>query len=146
MKLAALYHEHAVFAFPSTFEGQPLVLLEAAASGLAIATTRTCGMKDFVSDGQNGLLVEVGDAEGFARAVSRLVESAGLAAELGRAAREIFANVYIGSGPPSSFWRPPKPLPAVQPGESNHVGRGESLCPLVHRIGRAGNADEGRRT
>ena len=88
VKLAALYREHAVFAFPSTFEGQPLVLLEAAASGLAIATTRTCGMKDFVSDGQNGLLVEVGDAEGFARAVSRLVESPGLAAELGRAARE----------------------------------------------------------
>jgi glycosyltransferase involved in cell wall biosynthesis len=87
-KLAALYREHAVFAFPSTFEGQPLALLEAAACGLAIATTRTCGMKDFVNDGQNGLLVDVGDADAFARAVFRLVESPELARILGQAARE----------------------------------------------------------
>src|SRR5262249_52551762 len=40
--LSAVYREHAIFAFPTTFEGQPLVLLEAAASGLAIVTTKTC--------------------------------------------------------------------------------------------------------
>jgi glycosyltransferase involved in cell wall biosynthesis len=87
-KLAALYREHSVFAFPSTFEGQPLALLEAAASGLAITTTRTCGMKDFISDGENGLLVAVGDGDAFARAVCLLIESPELARKLGHAARE----------------------------------------------------------
>ena len=82
-RLADLYHEHAIFAFPSTFEGQPLVLLEAAAAGLAIVTTRTCGMRDFVRHGENGLLCEIGDAAGFAAAVNRLVADHGLRAALG---------------------------------------------------------------
>jgi glycosyltransferase involved in cell wall biosynthesis len=86
-ELAALYRSHAVFAFPSTFEGLPLVLLEAAAGGLGIVTTRTCGMKDFVADGRNGLLVDVGDAAGFAAALARLVDDPGLADRLGRAAQ-----------------------------------------------------------
>jgi glycosyltransferase involved in cell wall biosynthesis len=86
--LAALYGSHAVFAFPSTFEGLPLAVLEAAAAGLGIVTTRTCGMKDFVEDGVNGLLVGVGDTAAFATALDRLVGDPGLAARLGGAARE----------------------------------------------------------
>ncbi len=86
--LAALYRSHAVFAFPSTFEGLPLAILEAAAAGLAIVTTRTCGMRDVIMDGKNGLLVPVGDTAGFTAALERVVTDPGLADRLGRAARE----------------------------------------------------------
>ncbi|MDB5311167.1 MAG: hypothetical protein JWO38_5369 [Gemmataceae bacterium] len=86
--LAALYREHAVFAFPSTFEGLPLALLEAAASGLVIVTTGVCGMADTITDGANGLLVPVGDVPALTAVLDRVVADPGLADRLGRAARE----------------------------------------------------------
>ena len=87
-ELEELYLSHAVFAFPSTFEGLPLAVLEAAAAGLGIVTTGTCGMKDFVEDGVNGLLVPVGDAAGLTAALARVTDDPALADRLGRAARE----------------------------------------------------------
>jgi glycosyltransferase involved in cell wall biosynthesis len=86
--LADLYLAHAVFAFPSTFEGLPLAVLEAAAAGLAVVTTGVCGMKDTICDGRTGLLVPVGDPGQLAAALERLVADPGLASRLGGAARE----------------------------------------------------------
>jgi glycosyltransferase involved in cell wall biosynthesis len=118
-ELAALYREHAVFAFPSTFEGQPLVLLEAAAAGLAIVTTRTCGMRDFVTDGATGLLVEVGDTAGFTRALSLLVGSLELSSRLGEAAREA-ARPYTWSRSAEQF--------LAGAAAAAGAGRGRVLC------------------
>jgi glycosyltransferase involved in cell wall biosynthesis len=87
-ELAALYHAHAVFVFPSTFEGLPLAVLEAAAAGLGVVTTGVCGMKDTIADGRTGLIVPVGDPARLAAATHRLVADPELAAGLGRAARE----------------------------------------------------------
>lgn len=86
--LAALFRAHEVFVFPSVFEGMPLVILEAAAAGLAIVTTPVCGMRDLVRDGENGLLVPVGVPQDLAAAVGRLVDAPGEARRLGSAARE----------------------------------------------------------
>ena len=86
--LADLYHSHAIFAFPSTFEGLPLVILEAAAAGLAIVTTSVCGMKDTIQDGKTGILVPVGNPNLLTSALDRLVTDPDLATRLGRAARE----------------------------------------------------------
>jgi len=86
--LEALYRSHAIFAFPSTFEGLPLVILEAAAAGLAIVTTRTCGMRDFVRDGQNGLLLDVGDFAALTQHLERLLTDSELTTRLAQAAQE----------------------------------------------------------
>jgi glycosyltransferase involved in cell wall biosynthesis len=86
--LAELYRSHAVFAFPSTFEGLPLVILEAAAAGLAIVTTSVCGMKDMIQNGQNGLLVRVGESVQLTAALDQLVGNPELVARLGRSARD----------------------------------------------------------
>lgn len=67
--LAAECRAHVVFVLPSMFEGQPLSMFEAAAAEMAIVTTKICGMKDFIRDGENGRLVPVGDPEALERAL-----------------------------------------------------------------------------
>ena len=87
-EMPALYARHDIFAFPSLFEGLPIVLLEAMAAGMPVVTTETCGMKDVVEDDYNGLLVKPADSQAFADAVEKLADSADLRARLGRAACE----------------------------------------------------------
>ncbi len=81
------YRRHAIYLLPSVFEGQPLTMLEAAASGLALVCTDTCGMKDFIRHGENGLLAAVGDQVGLGDAVTRLLRDPSLTARLGREAQ-----------------------------------------------------------
>jgi glycosyltransferase involved in cell wall biosynthesis len=87
-ELIAVYQRHSVFVLPSMFEGQPLVMSEAAASGLAVVTTSCCGMLDFIRDGENGLLVQPGDATALAGALDRLFRDDALTARLAVAGRE----------------------------------------------------------
>ena len=86
--MPALYARHDIFAFPSLFEGLPIVLLEAMAAGMAVVTTETCGMKDVVENEYNGLLVKPADTAAFVAATERLIHSAELRARLGLAAQE----------------------------------------------------------
>lgn len=85
--LTDLYRRHSVFVLPSYFEGQPLVMIEAAAFGMAIVTTGICGMADFIHDGQNGLLVKVGDPKDLECKLESVVTDQCLARRLGDAAR-----------------------------------------------------------
>ena len=74
--------------FPSLFEGLPIVLLEAMASGMAVVTTETCGMKDVIEDGHNGLLVKPAHTGDLVAALERLIATPELGTRLGQAARE----------------------------------------------------------
>ena len=85
--LIDLYRRHSVFILPSYFEGQPLVMIEAAAFGMAIVTTSICGMADFIKDGQNGLLVKVGDSKALEIKMENLIKDSRFARQLGEAAR-----------------------------------------------------------
>ena len=83
-----LYAQHDIFVLPSLVEGMPLVLLEAMASGLAVATTESSGMTDLVEDGHDGLLTIPGDADSLAVALSTLYGNSQLRHKLGCAAQE----------------------------------------------------------
>ncbi len=85
--LIRLYASHAVFALPSYFEGHPLVLVEAAAQGLAVVGTAIGGIGDFLSDGEDGLVVPVSAPVRLAAALDRLVSDADLRARFGGALR-----------------------------------------------------------
>jgi glycosyltransferase involved in cell wall biosynthesis len=87
-ELIPLYRDHSIFVLPSYFEGQPLAMIEAAAMGLAIVTTNTCGMKDFIVDGHNGVLVPWGDPDALADALLELSSQPGRMGELGANARK----------------------------------------------------------
>jgi len=68
-------------------EGLPRVLLEGGAVGLPLVATDAPGCRDVIEHGVNGLLVRIGDAEGLAEAVLRLVDDPELRRRLGDAAR-----------------------------------------------------------
>lgn len=86
-ELIHIYRSHSILVLPSYFEGQPLVLMEAAAMGLALLTTSVCGMRDFVHDRSNGLLVDAGDEDALAARLDDLVRDPTLVRTLGAAAR-----------------------------------------------------------
>jgi glycosyltransferase involved in cell wall biosynthesis len=87
-EMPEVYAGHDLFVFPSLFEGLPIVLLEAMAAGLAVVTTETCGMKDVIEDGHNGLLVKPAHVGDLVAALERLIASPALAARLGEAAQD----------------------------------------------------------
>ena len=77
-----------VLVLASHAEGQPLVVLEAMARGLAVVATSVGGVPELVDDGRTGLLVPPRDPDALAAALRRVLDDAGLRARLGAAARE----------------------------------------------------------
>lgn len=82
-----IYENHDVFIFPSLFESMSLVVPEAMASGMAVVTTRACGMQDIIEHGREGLLAAPRDSRQLASHVNRLLKEPGLAQKLGQAAQ-----------------------------------------------------------
>lgn len=71
------------------YEGFPMVLLEAYASGVPVIASRIGSLEELVHDGVTGYLFDPGDPRGLADAVNKLVHS-GNPGAFGRAARRIF--------------------------------------------------------
>ena len=70
-----------------------MAVLEADAAGLPVVGTYHAGIQDVVPHGDTGFWVEEGDIEVMAAYMIRLANDSGLAAALGRRAREhICAN------------------------------------------------------
>ena len=74
-----------VFALPSRWEGQPLILQEALRAGRPIVASDVGGVRDLTGD-DSALLVDPGDPAAFADAVLSVLDDAGLAARLSKAA------------------------------------------------------------
>ncbi len=49
-----------IFVYPSYHEGMPMAVIEAMASGLPVIATRTGGLPDLVTHGENGILTPAG--------------------------------------------------------------------------------------
>jgi glycosyltransferase involved in cell wall biosynthesis len=88
----SIYAEAHVFALPSYFEGQPLTLLQAMESGRCVISTRCCGQKDIIRDGENGFLVEPGDAGTLAARIITALGDAQLRRSVGARAKADMKN------------------------------------------------------
>jgi glycosyltransferase involved in cell wall biosynthesis len=86
-RLPELYAAADVVLLSSSFDNSPNAVLEAGACERPVVATRVGGVPRYVADGENGLLVEGGDAAGFARATLRLLGDPDLRAAMGRAGR-----------------------------------------------------------
>jgi glycosyltransferase involved in cell wall biosynthesis len=97
-----VYRAADVVLLPSTHgENLPTVLIEASATGCAIAASRIGGIPDIVLDGTTGLLFEPGSTDGLADAVCRLLGDADLrrrmsSAASDRARTEFSASAWLG--------------------------------------------------
>jgi glycosyltransferase involved in cell wall biosynthesis len=67
-------HRAHVYLLSSDWEGLPVSILEAMGAGLPVIATRAGGVVDIVRAGENGLLVDVGDENGFCDAMRYLAD------------------------------------------------------------------------
>ena len=87
-ELAATVRTSHVLAVPSRYEGFGIVYLEGMSFGLPAIASRAGGATDIVSDGETGFLIDPGDSQAVARAVTELATDTDRLVALGRAARQ----------------------------------------------------------
>ena len=92
--IARWYRAADVFCLPSTYEGQPVAILEAMAYGLPVVATSVAGIPETVVDGETGYVVEPEDAAALTAALARLAGDDVLRARLAAASRQRFVELY----------------------------------------------------
>ena len=98
-KLKDLYQGADLFIMPNIpvpgdMEGFGIVMLEAAINGLPTVAARLEGIKEVITDGQNGWFVETGDVQGYLDRILRLTNNRADLASLSLSAREHVASTF----------------------------------------------------
>ena len=78
-----------VYVLPSYREGMPRSVLEAMATGRPIVTTDAPGCRETVREGENGMLVPVGNVEALTTALRAMATDSGRLAAMGEASRRL---------------------------------------------------------
>jgi len=74
-KAREIYNKCKIWLLMSKSEGLPGPVLEAMACGAAVISTDNLGSKEIIQDGKNGLLVPVGDIDGFMAKIDFLLKN-----------------------------------------------------------------------
>ncbi len=85
--MRTVYPDVDILVQSSVNEGTPVSVIEAMASGCCVVATRAGGTVDVVLDHENGLLVQVGDAEALACGILSVVENPTMRQQLGERAK-----------------------------------------------------------
>jgi glycosyltransferase involved in cell wall biosynthesis len=72
---------------PSEHEGYGITVIEAALCGVPAIVARSGALPEIVESDRSGLVVEVGDVDALARAMTRLAQEPARAHQLGEGAR-----------------------------------------------------------
>ena len=83
------YHAADIFSIMSAFEGQSIVALQAAASGLPILAANASALPEICRDHENGFLVDTYDAKTLAARMDELVHNKKMLEEFGAESRKI---------------------------------------------------------
>jgi glycosyltransferase involved in cell wall biosynthesis len=86
-RLPSLYAASDIVLLSSSFDNSPNCVLEANACERPVVATRVGGVPRYLTDGENGLLAEGGDVDGFARAVLDLLDRPERRRQMGEAGR-----------------------------------------------------------
>ncbi|OWV93284.1 glycosyltransferase [Rhizobium sp. R72] len=83
-----------IFVMPSNHEPLGNVILEAWAQGKPVVSSHSEGPSWFMRDGDNGLLVDIGNTDGFSQAIERLIDNPVLAAKVAAGGRETLMKQF----------------------------------------------------
>jgi glycosyltransferase involved in cell wall biosynthesis len=83
-----------VFVSPTEKDAFPLSIVEAMACGLTVISTRVGGIREIITDGQNGVLIDARDAQQLYDAIRIAIADPARAACIGRAAAEMVQQKY----------------------------------------------------
>lgn len=92
--MPAVYKAMDVCVLASLREPFGRIVIEAMAAGCAVVATRSGGPQEIITDGENGLLVEPGDVEGMAKAVTDLLQDVEKRTALAESGRELVETSY----------------------------------------------------
>lgn len=93
-ELVELYLSTNAFILPSTWEGMPLTLLEAWATGLPVITTKVGGIPQICTNEENSLMVEPRNSRELADAMLRIINEKNLGEKLGNNGRKLVEERY----------------------------------------------------
>ena len=83
-----------IFVMASSHEPLGNVILESWAQGTPVVSSRSEGPQWFMRDGENGLMVDIGDADGFAQAIDRIAGDTSLGERLAERGHETLMNQF----------------------------------------------------
>ena len=83
LKNSIAFVQHSVVAGNGDTEGTPVAILEAAAAGLPVLSTKHAGIPDVIKDGKHGFLVNEHDVEGMTRNMIQILENPENARQMG---------------------------------------------------------------
>jgi glycosyltransferase involved in cell wall biosynthesis len=86
--------QSAIFVMPSRYEGMPVALLEAMASGKPVIASAVPGPQDIITHGKDGYLFEKGNPTQLKECLELLIDNTALREEMGRRARETVEAKY----------------------------------------------------
>ncbi|MFZ1059043.1 MAG: glycosyltransferase [Candidatus Rokuibacteriota bacterium] len=105
MKGARAFVQHSIRTSYGDAEGTPTAVMEAAATGLPVISTRHMGIQEVVIDGVTGFLVDEGDIDGMAEAIVLVGKNPVLAAEMGAQGRQRVTREFSRSQCVERLWR-----------------------------------------
>jgi glycosyltransferase involved in cell wall biosynthesis len=92
--LVPSYQQAELFALPSIFEPFGMTALEAMACGRTVVASKFGGIKNVISSGENGLLIDPSDKEEFAAAMIRLLKEPESAKLMGKRGCETIQRYF----------------------------------------------------
>ena len=78
-----------VFCLSSDYEGMSNAMIEALCVGTPVISTKVSGTDELIRDGENGLLVDIGDKEGLAKALEKLLSNRELREKIGKEGQKL---------------------------------------------------------
>ena len=92
--LVPYYRQAECFVLPSLFEPFGMTAQEAMACGIPVVASKLGGIREVISSGENGLLVDPANAEEFAGAMTTLLQDQHLRDSIGERGRQVILEGY----------------------------------------------------